>query len=96
MAISTTDSIKEKPAKASEPKWSKEWLETGLVTTYIESNGSDDPIPVCLNGETVFIPVSKEVEIPRCIADIIRQSHRMMEESRKASKEYEDGKKKLN
>lgn len=95
MAITTTESVNKKSAKV-EPKWSKEWLETGLVTTYIESNGSDDPIPVCLNGETVFIPVSTEVEIPRCIADIIRQSHRMMEESKKASKEFEDGKKKLN
>lgn len=97
MAITTTESVKRKSSDITlDPsKWSKEWLETGLVNYYIDTEGDDEPIPVCLNGETVLIPVGREVEIPRCIAEILKQSHRIMEEVKKNKKEFENGKKKI-
>lgn len=97
MAITTTESVKRnsKRIDTTEIKWNEEWLATGLVNYYIDTEGDDEPIPVCLNGTTVFIPVGQEVEIPRCIADILRQSHRIMEEVKRTKKEYENGKKKI-
>lgn len=97
MAITTTESVKRNSNKidTTQYKWSQEWLDTGLVNYYIDTEGDDEPIPVCLNGVTVLIPVGQEVEIPRCIAEILKQSHRVMEEVKRTKKEYEGGKKKI-
>jgi hypothetical protein len=92
MAVSTTKNVKQ---KAVEPKnginWKPEWGE--LVKVFVPTeDGDESPFPVCLNGDTVWIPRNEWHEVPDAIKQIIDQSHAIIVESEKRNKKFEEGK----
>ncbi len=100
MAISTTKSVEQKrPFEETDhhyPKWLYDPDKDKMVNIYIESEGGDEPVPVCINGFTVLIPVGEWVEVPEPIQAVLRQSRRIIEESKKRNKNFAAGKEKLN
>lgn len=101
MAISTTKSVEEKRKATEAPINFPKWLydpDNGdkLVRIYIDSEGGDEPVPVCINGYTVLIPVGEWTDVPEPIAAVLQQSRRIVEESKKRNKDFAAGKEKIN
>ncbi len=101
MAISTTKSVEAKRKAPEAPINFPKWLydpDNGdkLVRIYIDSEGGDEPVPVCINGYTVLIPVGEWVDVPEPIAAVLQQSRRIVEGSKKRNKDFAAGKEKIN
>ena len=100
MAISTTTSVYENRPFGEVDHHYPDWLfdpsKDKLVNIYIESEGTDECVPVCINGFNVLIPVGEWVEVPEPIQAVLQQSRRIIEESKKRNKNFAAGKEKLN
>lgn len=99
MAITTTTSIEKKRAfnetEHHYPTWLFDPEKDKLVNIYIDSEGGDEPVAVCINGFTVLIPVGEWVEVPAPVQDVLMQSRRIIEESKKKNKNFAAGKEKI-
>lgn len=92
MAVNTTESVsKRKNLKETETNRYPEWMGKERVRVYIESNGKDEPVVGCLNGYNFAIPTGEYVDIPVPIAEILQQSRRMIEESKRENKDFAEG-----
>lgn len=97
MAVSTTESINKKVVTAeTETNKYPEWLGKERVEMYIvDQNGNGEPVAGCINGYNWVVPVDEVVSVPVPIAEILRQSRRTIEESKKRNKAFAEGKEKI-
>ena len=97
MAVSTTESVKKKSVtKETETNRYPDWLGEERVEMFVvDQNGDGEPVVGCINGYNWVVPVDETVSVPLPIAEIIRQSRRTIEESKKRNKAFAEGKEKI-
>ena len=89
MAVSTTKSVSKREKK--DINYPEEYFGKERVKTYIIGDGKDEPIVGCFNGHNWVVEVNKEVEIPVTIFDIIKETKRVIEESKKENEAFTVG-----
>lgn len=91
MAVSTTISVSKKDEQEKKIKWPEDWGK--LTKVYVPTDDGDES-PMCgsINGTNWKIPRNEWVEVPQAVADIIDQTDKVIRESAKRNKEFEEGK----